>query len=204
MARRRTPRMPQLPKWGSLPRPPRDRSRLPVAPKGPRIYHRGSEPLHDSLYMHPPDGFVTPHTSAPEWMFYLALAVLTGKPKDATIPPFIGGPPLWTYQKFEQGGSLHASGSITDFVVLDQMGTGEIGIRIETERFHIWTDGATQQKDLYILAHLSSVQKIVRVWDQYFIDDPSGEKVCRIAAMALRGQEMPSPISLGIAQRVRP
>jgi hypothetical protein len=197
-------KFPALPKLGSLPRPPRDRGRKPVRPTGPDIYHRGSEPIIDSPFMHPPGGFVTAHTSGVEWMCFLALAILNpGFPEDPFSPPFIGGPPIWVYQKHEQGGRV-AGGSVSDFVVLSNSGAAKIGIRVETERFHIWTDSGTQQKDIYIAAHLETVNKIVRVYDQHFVDDPTGEKVTRIMALAMKGIELPSPVTMGTAQRVRP
>jgi hypothetical protein len=196
--------MPPMPKMGRLPRPPRIRNKPPTAPTGPRIYHRRQDPIPgSSVFVTPPEGFVTAHTSITEWMCYYALALLTGLPKDPFKRPYVGGHPLWTYQKAEEGGRV-PGGSVSDFVVLNTNGTAQIGIRVETERFHIWTDGATQQKDIYINAHLKTVNKIVRVWDQHFIDDPTGEKVCRVMALAMRGIELPSPISLGTAQRVRP
>lgn len=196
-------RLPRPPRLGRQPRPPRNRSRTPVAPKGPRIYHRASDPIFYTAFTTPPQGFVTAHTSATEWMCYLALAILTGLPKDPFQRPFIGGPPIWVYQKAEEGGRV-PGGSVSDFVVLNTNGTAQIGIRVETERFHIWTDGATQQKDIYIASHLKTVNKIIRVYDQHFIDDPTGEKVCRIMALAMKGIELPNPIFFGTAARVRP
>jgi hypothetical protein len=197
--------MPTMPKFGKLPRPPRIRSRVAVAPRGPREFHLGVKPeIGFNQFINPPDFFTTdPHVSKTEWMCYLALAILTGFPKDPYKPPYVGGPPRWVYQKAEQGGRV-PGGSVSDFVVLNEQGTASIGIRVETERFHIWTDGAQQQKDLYINAHLHTVNKIVRVWDQHFVDDESGEKVCAVMALALRGIELPSPIFFGTAQRVRP
>lgn len=167
------------------------------------MYHRGSEPIYQTAFMTPPPGFVMAHTSATEWMCYLALSIITGLPKTPFSPPFVGGPPKWVYQKAEQGGRV-PGGSVSDFVVLNTNGTAQIGIRVETERFHIWTDGATQQKDIYIASHLKTVNKIVRVYDQHFIDDPTGEKVCRIMALAIKGIELPSPIFFGTAERIRP
>ena len=164
----------------------------------------GREPtLGFSAFLHPPDGFVGAHTSATEWMCYLAIAILTKQPSDPFKPPFIGAPPYWVYQKIEDGGRV-PGGSVSDFVVLNAAGTADIGIRVETERWHIWTDGAQQQKDLYINAHLKTVTKIVRVYDQHFIGDSTGEAVCRVMALALRGIELPSPIGFGTAERVRP
>lgn len=197
--------MPSMPKPGKLPRPPRLRNKAPVAPRGPKIYHRGEAPIPGaSPFMNPPEGFLTsPHVSATEWMVYLALALETGRPEDPFQPPFIGGPPLWVYQKAEEGGRV-PGGSVSDFVVLNFNGTAQINIRVETERFHIWTDAAQQKKDLYINAHLRSVNKVVRLFDQHFIDDPTGEKVCKAVALALKGIEMPNPIYFGTAARVRP
>jgi hypothetical protein len=137
-------------------------------------------------------------------MCYLALSYLhPGYPKDPFRRPFIGGPPLWVYQKAEEGGRV-PGGSVSDFVVMNLNGTAQIGIRVETERFHIWTDTVQQQKDIYIASHLKTVNKIVRVYDMHFIDDPTGEKVCRVMALAMRGIELPSPVFVGTAQRVRP
>jgi hypothetical protein len=197
-------KMPSMPKPGKLPRPPRMRSKIPTAPRGPKIYHRGEAPIPGAApFMNPPLGFLdSPHVSTVEWMCYLALALETGYPANPFLPPFIGGPPLWVYQKIEQGGRV-PGGSVSDFVVLNYNGTAQIGIRVETERFHIWTDAAQQKKDLYINAHLRTVNKIVRVFDQHFIDDPTGEKVCRVMALAMKGIEMPNPIYFGTAQRVR-
>jgi hypothetical protein len=203
MTKQRRARPPATSRMGRLPRPPRNPARVSIAPKGPRIYHRTSSPTVVSAFTTPPPGFVTPHTSKTEWMVYLALALITGKPKNPFARPFIGGPPLWIYQKIEEGGRV-PGGSVSDFVVLNFNGTAQIGIRVETERYHIWTDAAQQQKDIYIASHLQTVNKIVRIYDQHFIDDPTGEKVCRVVALAMRGIELPSPIFFGTAQRVRP
>jgi hypothetical protein len=194
---------PVKPRQGRTPRPPRNRARAPVAPKGPRLYHMGTKPVVQTAFMTPPPGFVGAHNSATEWMCYLALALITGLPKSPFAPPFVGGLPKWAYQKSEQGGRV-PGGSVSDFVVLNTNGTAQIGIRVETEHFHIWTDGAKQQKDIYIATHLKTVNKIVRVYDQMFIDDPTGEKVCRIMALAMKGVELPSPIFFGTAERIRP
>ncbi len=203
MTKQRRSRIPTLGRLGRQPRPPRNRSRSPVAPKGPRIYHRGSDPIVVSAFMTPPEGFLTAHTSAVEWMCYLALALITKKPNNPFQRPFVGGPPLWVYQKAEEGGRV-PGGSVSDFVVLNLNGTAQIGIRVETERFHIWTDAKQQQKDIYISAHLQTITKIVRVYDQHFIDDPTGEKVSWVMALAMRGIELSNPIFFGTAARVRP
>jgi hypothetical protein len=60
--------MPAMPRMGRIPRPPRNRNRNPVAPRGPKVYHRGIDPIIQSPFMLPPDGFKTPHTSLTEWM----------------------------------------------------------------------------------------------------------------------------------------
>lgn len=196
-------KFPTLPKGQRLPRPPRLTNKEPVAPRGPKIYHRGEHPrLGAEPFLHPPDGFITAHTSLDEWMFYLALAFETGYPQDPFQGPFIGGPPVWVYQKAEEGGRV-PGGSVSDFVILDWQGQANIGVRIETERFHIWTDAAQQKKDLYINTHLRRINKIVRVFSEHYIDDPSGGKVCALAALALQGRERANPIAFGTAARVR-
>ena len=196
-------RFPSLPKGQRLPRPPRLTNKEPVAPRGPKIYHRGEHPrLGDEPFLHPPDGFVMAHTSLPEWMAYLAFSMETGYPSNPWQGPFIGGPPVWVYQKAEDGGRV-PGGSVSDFVILNWQGQANIGVRIETERFHIWTDAAQQAKDFTISTHLRRLSKVIRIYDQDFIDDPSGGKICALVALALKGQEKANPIYFGTAQRVR-
>src|SRR5215203_853517 len=100
-------KMPPMPQLGRLPRPPRLRNKPATAPRGPRIYHRGEPPIPGSnIFMTPPPDFVTAHTSLTEWMCFYALYLLTGLPKDPFHRPYIGGLPLWTYQKEEAGGRV--------------------------------------------------------------------------------------------------
>ena len=193
-----------MPRMGKMPRPPRLRSRISTAPRGPRIYHRGQDPIpSDSRWTNPPEGFVGAHTSLTEWQVYLAFSLHYGQPKDPYQRPFVGAPPLWVYQKLEEGGRV-PGGSVSDFVITSDTGTALIGIRVETERFHIWTTGAQQAQDIYINSHLKTVNKIVRIWDQHFIGDTTGEQVMKVTALAIKGIELPSPIRMGTAERVRP
>lgn len=59
-------------------------------------------------------------------------------------------------------------------------------------------------KDTYIREHIASTEKTIRVYDQHFIGDPSGQQVIKVMSLALKYIELPSPIKMGTAQRVRP
>jgi hypothetical protein len=177
------------------------REKVITKPQGRRFLKLGSKPLQTGIGPgEPPEGFVGVWTSKTEWYVYWALCRLTEPNKNPRLPPFAGGS-RFTYQKAEKGGRK-PGGSVTDFVVLAPI--GYIGIRVETERWHIWTTSDQIMKDAYIREHIASTEKTIRVYDQHFIGDPSGDSVMRVMAMALKGVEMPSPIKMGTAQRVRP
>lgn len=177
------------------------REKVITKPQGRRFLKLGSQPLQTGIGPgEPPEGFVGVWTSKTEWYVYWALCRLTEPNKNPRLPPFSGGT-RFSYQKAEKGGRK-PGGSVTDFVVSTPI--GYIGIRVETERWHIWTTSDQIMKDAYIREHIASTEKTIRVYDQHFIGDPSGDQVMRIMAMALKGVEMPSPIKMGTAQRVRP
>lgn len=147
----------------------------------------------------PPEGFVGVWTSLTEWYVYWALVRITAPSDDPRTPPFIGNE-HFVYQKQEKGGRV-PGGSVTDFAVSTP--TGWIGIRVETERWHIWTTAAIQMKDLQIRTNLDSMERVIAVYDQHFIGDETGEEVIRVMKLALKGIELPSPIKFGTAQRIR-
>lgn len=177
------------------------RERVSSRPLGPRFLRLGSKPLQTGVGPgEPPEGFVGVWTSRTEWYVYWALCRLTEPNKNPRLPPFTGGS-RFAYQKSEKGGRK-PGGSVTDFVVTTP--TGYIGIRVETERWHIWTTAEEIMKDAYIREHIASTEKTIRVYDQHFIGDPSGQQVISVMSLALKYVELPSPIKMGTAQRVRP
>lgn len=175
--------------------------KLPIHPRGPSEFPTG---LKDISYQtgpgEPPENFVDVWTSLTEWYVYWALFKLTSPGMDPRKPPFIGND-HFTYQKAEEGGRV-PGGSVTDFAVSTP--TGWIGIRVETERWHIWTTAEKQMNDLHIKTHLASMERVISVWDQHFIGDVTGQQVIHVMSLALKGIELPSPIKWGNAERVRP
>lgn len=184
-------------------------SRKPVIFKtGPRLYHMGTKPTTGiggpGL---PPPGFITAHNSLDEWIFYWAMAKVTGTPKNPFMGPFLGGE-TWQYQVPESPSSLGlgtgrvTGGSVSDFVSIGPTGRS-IVIRIQTERFHLAAGAMTQMRDLFIRDHLRGVEKVVDVYSQDYLGDISGDAACRVAALALKGIEFPSPIRYRSMLRVR-
>jgi hypothetical protein len=199
--------MPDLAKFASG-RPPRVGKRPVITPRGPRLYNLGKR-ANTSLSGpgEPPTDFVTAHTSLDEWYCYWALTKLFDDPPDPRKPPYLGGQ-FWQYQRPESptdvglGVGRVPGGSVSDFVILQPSGKPII-IRIQTERWHIAADPTVQMRDLFIRDHLRGIEKVVEVYSQDFIGDPSGDAVCRVMALAIKGIELPSPIRYRSVLRVR-
>ncbi len=194
-------RLPKLPKIAREPRP----IKVPkptVRPLGPRIYKLNAAPRQLSGGPgDPPEGFVGAHTSSEEWMVYWALAKVLDDPRDPRQPPYVGGK-AWNYQSDDPiyGGRV-SGGQVMDFSI-DQ-GNETIGIRLQTERWHIMASSGQQAKDFYLLTHLQGVTRVFDLYSQYFVEDKSGRTVCEHVARALRGETLPDPLRLGTAQPVR-
>lgn len=193
-----------LPKLKGLGKPPRlpKPQRFPIKPTGPEHLRLGRRPLRVGIGPgEPPIGFVGAHTSRTEWLVYWALFRLLAPNRNPRTPPFTGILDVFAYQKIDDGGRI-PGGSVTDFQV--KTPTGWIGIRVDTERWHIFADPTQQAKDLFIKTHLKAVQKVVTIYEQDFIADDTGEAVCTVVALALKGIERMNPIRSGLAQRRRP
>lgn len=205
MPKAKNPFLPKLPK-PSKPSPFHPKKPFSVAPRGPKRLHLGQHPVYmDAGPGEPPEGFVGAHTSREEWWVYWAIAKHLNDPKDPRVPPFTGSRVgNWNYQALEGAGAggRIPGGSVTDYQV--KTPTGWIGIRLDTERWHIFAGPNQQLKDLFIKTHTKSVQQTVTIFSQDFIEDESGEAVMKVVALALRGIEYPNPIRFGTARRTRP
>lgn len=189
-----------LEQFGANPKVPRldYPTTLPV---GPKIYKLQKRPRMVGMGPgDPPPGFVTAHTSASEWRYYWALSKVLGTPKDPRQPPFIGGVD-WSYQKAEQGGRHEPGGSVVDFVV--HQGGGTLGLRIQTERFHVFADAATQLRDFSQKIHLKAIDVVIDIFDQWSISDRTGEATVKQVRKAIMGIQEEDPIKFGTAQRKR-
>lgn len=196
-------KLPSLPKAGALGgagRPHKIR-KPSVRPTGPKRYKLQAMPENiGGGPGDPPPGFVTGHTSATEWMVYWALCKIKNDPANCHQPPFLGGRD-WNYQLDDRTGRV-PGGQVLDFAV--KQNGQMIGIRVDTERFHIFADAATQAKDAYLRTHLRTVSRVISLWDQDFIGDRSGKAVIAVVQDALRGNQRQNPILSGRAQRIRP
>lgn len=191
--------LPGLPQIGKL-KQLKPLRRPPVRLTGPRHLALQSKPLPVGGPGEPPEGFVTAHTSRDEWIIYWALAKVLRDPPDPRQPPFIGGV-LWEYQKTVDGGRV-VGGQVVDFVYLHPKGK-TIGLRIQTERYHIMTDAAKQMSDFFLKSSQRAIDQIVDIYSQDYLGDPSGKAACVVVANALKGIQSYSPILSGGSQRVR-
>lgn len=201
-------RLPALPRPRGQQRPPRLR-RPPAIPTGPRLYGVTREPERLGGPGSPPAGFVGATTSASEWVVYWALAKALGTPADPRQPPFLGGEG-WTYQAPYNGGNDVLGGSIIDFVVYAGASRNDpllpfedVGIRVQTERFHVFASAGTQAADLDLKVGLSHVLRVADVYEQDFIGDRSGQAAIILVKRAMAGIEAINPITGGTARRVR-
>lgn len=192
------PRLPKL--FGTTPRPPRDRSKPVVRMLGPESLRLGTAPQTQGGPGEPPPGFVGAHTSATEWMVYWAIAKLKDDPHEPRQPPFTGGRD-WAYQMDDATGRV-PGGQVLDFAV--QWGTQVVGLRIDTERWHIFASPEVHARDDYLRTHTTAVDRVLSLWDQDFVADPTGKQVIAVVQDALKGVQRPNPTVTGRAARVRP
>lgn len=194
------PPLPRMTGKGSASRP-RVTKKVPQRRFGPAIFKLNSKPERLGKGPgEPPVGLVTQWTSITEWYVYWAMAKVLGTPSDPRKPPFTGGV-NWQYQKALDGGRQLRGGQVLDFVVFN--GTQSIGIRVETERYHIFTSAQKQAEDFYQRTHSSGVDIVISIFDQDFMGDPTGAAACKVVAEALKGQQPANPIRYGTARRVR-
>jgi hypothetical protein len=131
---------------------------------------------------------------------FWAFARVLRDPKDPRKPPFVGGA-NWEYQKAVDGGRI-VGGQVVDFVYVHPKGK-TIGIRVQTERWHIMTDAATQLQDFFLKTNQRAVDQIVDIYDQDFISDKTGQAVCAVVANAIKGNQAYAPPFAGRSQRIR-
>lgn len=192
--------MPSLPEMGA-PKRPKKLRRPPTRPLGPRIYRMAKKPdLFGIGPGEPPLGFVTAHTSKSEWRYYWGLAKVFNDPVDPRQPPFSGGK-LWSYQKAIEGGRQSPGGSVVDFVV--QWGQAIIGLRIQTERWHVFANDAVKARDFYVKTHIKAIDHVIDLYDQWSLGDITGQATVAQLKRALRLNQEEDPAKFGTAEQVR-
>jgi len=207
MAKQRIPGLVKPPNRRKPVRPPR-LSGITVHPKKPRLYQ-----LPKALQKgttgpgEPPPGFVTATTSRVEWHIYWALSKVLGFPQDARDGRngFVGFPGLWTYQTAYEGGRRPTGGGqIIDFVVEPHELTRgvPVALRIQTERYHVFTDDRKQAQEQLLRARLSRDYIVRDLYEQNFLFDPTGQAVVIAVKNALRGVVEPNPVRGGTPLRI--
>ena len=191
--------LPALPKLGST-KPVIYRPT--VRPLGPRLYRLSKRPdIVGGGPGEPPPGFVTGTTSRSEWRYYWALAKIFVDPLDPRRPPFTGGKE-WQYQAAVDGRFTRDVGSsVIDFLIYQ--GVRKLGLRLQTERWHVMAGPQKFWKDFFLKTHSNEVDLIIDVFDQYSLSDPTGEATIKQLKFALKGNQEPDPVRLGNALRVR-
>jgi len=203
MARPRATGLPRLPTITDKPRPLPVRKHA-IRPTGPRVYGLSRKSRSAIGFGDPPAEFLDPtyHGSGHEWIYYWALSRIFRDPPDPRKPPYEGGK-LWQYQVSVDGTFIRSPlSSVLDFLVL--FGGQKIGLRIQTERYHVFADAARNAQDYYLKFHSAAVDRIMDLHPQYVIADETGQAAIKQVARALSGQEEPNPEYLGLAERVRP
>lgn len=153
-------------------------------------------------YGDPPPGFVGGQNSITEWIVYWGIARILGKPQrdDIRKPPFFGGPPDWTYQVKFATRYTASQRTAVDFVV--NYGRTTIGIRIQTEHFHLFTSSRQQAYDLIQRSNLVKYGMVVMdLYDYELLGDPSGAKAIISIKRILGMIELPNPLAAGTAIR---
>jgi hypothetical protein len=183
-------------------RPPRLRS-IPAFPKGPRLY----EQLEGVGLVHgpgdPPPGFLTFTNSQSEWWIYWAISKVIGFPQDPRVGPYIGWPGLWIYQSPFEGGRVRG-GQVVDFVIESPVTSGgTLAIRIQTERYHIFTDPMKHAQENILLTRLAQYSRVADVFEQDFIMDRSGQAAVLEIKKAIFGGRASNPLRAGTARRIR-
>lgn len=191
--------LPGLPSLGKIQTIPRLRG-IPKRNTGPRILQLASDPRQLGGPGEPPEGFVTAHTSRTEWVVYWAFARVLRDPPDPRKPPYVGGA-QWSYQTPLDGGRV-VGGQVVDFVYLGPKGK-TVGVRVQTERFHIMTTSNKLVQDFLLKSTQRALDIIVDIFDQDFMGDESGKAACVVVANAIKGIQALNPSVYGRAQRIR-
>lgn len=184
-----------------LVRPPRLRT-ITAVPRGPRMYAL-KEGHYKGPLTEPPPGFVSATTSASEWVLYWAMFKALDIPADPRMPPFMGYPPIFYYQSEQFGGRQMAGGAVVDYVIQGGAKTSQnIGIRLVTERFHIYNGEDVHWHDTNQLWRLSERMRIIDIYDQDFLPDKTGAAAVALIKDGIAGRTTPNPMTDGTTQRV--
>jgi hypothetical protein len=174
-------------------------------PTGKRLYKYGNRTreMVKGGPGEPPPGFLGPTVSVTEWMVYWALSRYFLNPTDPrrSGPPFNGGPPDWTYQQPYLGGRFTPLGAVVDFIVWRTNTGRPLGIRVQTEYWHLYASREQQVHDLNQRGRLMDSISVVDIYDYTFSGDPTGAAVMQVVKNALGLIEIPDPLRSGTVRR---
>jgi hypothetical protein len=181
-------------------RPPHIRT-FTVFSTGPRLLGLARDPKLLSGPGEPPPGFVGPTTSRSEWILYWALAKVFNDPINPRLPPFHGGED-WSYQTSVEGGRRERGGAVVDFVIY--LPGQKIGLRLQTERFHVFAGPGKQSYDAVQERNLSRYMTIKDLYEQDLgLDDRTGRTAVARVVDLLGGRRRIDPVTTQRARRVR-
>lgn len=174
-------------------------------PVGPREFADRVNPALADAPNSPPPGFVSASTSGSEWVVYWSLAKIFGDPKgeDVRRPPFYGArdSSVWRYQYGYGGGGGPTLGKATvDFVVSPF--NLPILIRLQTEHFHVFVDPKKHLYDKMQAANISKYGKVVDLYEQDFMYDPTGQQCIVQCQRIIKGQDTLDVLKAGTATRI--
>lgn len=188
-------------------RPPR-LSSIPAVPRGPKLYHL---PKHLQVGTtgpgEPPPGFVTATTSRIEWHYYWGLYKVMAPTQDPRDPRygFTGIPGVFGYQTAYAGGrNRSGGGAIIDFTIEPHELTNgmPIAFRIQTERYHLFTSDIKQAYEQLYRSRMSQHYRVVDLYEQNVLFDPTGQAVVIAVKNGLRGVTEPNPVRGGTPLRI--
>lgn len=174
-------------------------------PRGPKAYREPKDKGYVGGAGLPPPGFLNGNNSGYEWQIYKAIADVTGYPENPRMPPFIGFPGIWAYQKAFDSGRHDPGGAVIDFYVYGGAGKNadSIAFRVQTEFFHIYTTAEKQWYDAVQFERLAQFMYVVDLFDQDFAADITNQAAVKLIRQALNGEVEPNPITNGTTQRVK-
>jgi hypothetical protein len=156
------------------------------------------------LFFSPPPAFLTFTNSRSEWVIYVALSKVLGVPKDPRQGPYIGWPGVWSYQSPFEGGRAARGGQVIDFIVHGSTtASGDIALRIQTERYHQFTDDSKHAKDEQLKLRVARMGRIVDLFEVDFMADKSGQAACIQVKQAIFGGSARNPLRSGSPKRVK-
>lgn len=186
-------------------RPPRLRSQAVFRPTGPR-YLNVDEKRNSNyeLFFVPPPGFLTFTNSRTEWTAFVAIWKVLGIKGDPRRGPFTGVPGYFIYQTPLEGGRAVRGGQVVDFIIEGvTLEAGEVMIRITTEHYHQLTDFEKHAQDEALRNRLGRYGRVVDVFEQDLMRDPTGQGACITMKQAIFGGTPSNPLRSGSAQRLK-